>query len=121
MGVTLAYSQRLETTTCPTCGTEFGVSEYLIHTKRKNAGTIYCPNGHRSSWGESEADRLQKELDKQKERTRWAEEETRKVTARLKKTETRIAHGVCPCCNRAFTNLQRHMKTKHKEFVEPAK
>jgi hypothetical protein len=28
----------------------------------------------------------------------------------------RIKHGVCPCCNRTFLNLQRHMTTQHPSF-----
>ena len=24
--------------------------------------------------------------------------------------------GVCPCCNRSFSNLRRHIQAKHKEF-----
>lgn len=38
----------------------------------------------------------------------------RGVTTRLK---NRVANGVCPCCNRTFANLQRHMSTKHKGFI----
>lgn len=34
-------------------------------------------------------------------------------TTRIKK---RIAAGVCPCCNRTFQNLARHMENKHKEY-----
>lgn len=26
-------------------------------------------------------------------------------------------HGVCPCCNRTFSDLQRHMASKHKGFA----
>jgi hypothetical protein len=26
---------------------------------------------------------------------------------------------VCPCCNRSFQNLRRHMATKHPEFNAP--
>lgn len=30
----------------------------------------------------------------------------------------RTAAGVCPCCNRSFVQLARHMKTKHPDHVE---
>lgn len=48
------------------------------------------------------------------------EENKRKESDRKLK---RIHNGVCPCCNRSFVNLQRHMKTKHPEVVsvEPQK
>jgi chemotaxis response regulator CheB len=37
--------------------------------------------------------------------------------AQLTKTKKRVANGVCPCCNRTFKQLARHMKAKHPEFV----
>jgi hypothetical protein len=27
----------------------------------------------------------------------------------------RVNAGICPCCNRHFTDLERHMKSKHVE------
>lgn len=35
------------------------------------------------------------------------------VATRLK---NRAAHGVCPCCNRTFQQLARHMSAKHPDF-----
>lgn len=32
----------------------------------------------------------------------------------------RAAAGVCPCCNRTFEQLGRHMTTKHPEYVKEA-
>lgn len=34
----------------------------------------------------------------------------------LKKIQTRVKGGVCPCCNRSFVQLTRHMKTKHPDY-----
>ena len=49
-----------------------------------------------------------------------AEDEAREALAREAKAisakrriEKRIHAGVCPCCNRSFPNLQRHMAAKH--------
>lgn len=36
--------------------------------------------------------------------------------ARLKK---RVKNGVCPCCTRSFTNLRRHISTKHPDYAAP--
>lgn len=33
------------------------------------------------------------------------------------RTRNRIANGVCPCCDRSFTNLQRHMASKHPDYA----
>jgi DNA repair exonuclease SbcCD ATPase subunit len=37
------------------------------------------------------------------------------VTTRIK---NRASNGVCPCCNRTFQNLARHMHTKHPDFAK---
>lgn len=37
------------------------------------------------------------------------EAEAAKARRKLK----RVQNGVCPCCNRSFWNLERHMKSKH--------
>lgn len=30
-----------------------------------------------------------------------------------KQAQTRIGAGICPCCNRTFSQLARHMQSKH--------
>lgn len=123
MGVLLAYSATLETIVCVTCGIEYAFPTTLHNRHRETHENHYCPNGHQQHYAaETEAEKLRRELEQQKRRTEWAETENKKTLAKLKKTETRIAHGICPCCNRTFANLQRHMKTKHREFIaEPKK
>jgi hypothetical protein len=58
----------------------------------------------------------------QKDREREAKEQaerrlsaTRGVVTRIR---NRVANGVCPCCNRTFADLHRHMASQHPEFVE---
>jgi hypothetical protein len=41
---------------------------------------------------------------------------TKGHVTRKKRQLERVASGVCPCCNRSFVNLRRHMKTQHPEF-----
>lgn len=36
----------------------------------------------------------------------------------LRKTKDRVKNGVCPCCTRHFTNLERHMASKHPGYGE---
>jgi hypothetical protein len=28
----------------------------------------------------------------------------------------RVGNGVCPCCSRSFTNLKRHIRSKHPDY-----
>lgn len=40
------------------------------------------------------------------------------MRGKLKAQTTRVKNGVCPCCNRSFQNLKRHMNTKHPNWSE---
>jgi hypothetical protein len=37
-------------------------------------------------------------------------------TTKARNQLERVGNGVCPCCTRSFTNLRRHMATKHPGF-----
>jgi hypothetical protein len=95
----------------------------LNQTRLNVGGSFYCPNGHGQSYTTPRVTALQRKLEETmralfdaKLKTTEAEQKIRdaeSVTVRLKK---RIANGVCPCCHRTFSNLARHMKTKHKDM-----
>ena len=107
------------------------MADALIHGRRRDHRTWYCPNGHPRHYpGESDiekAQRLQREAERVAEAHRMMREsEARRrasaehrlraqkgVTTKLRK---RIAAGACPCCKRSFQNLARHMQTKHPEY-----
>lgn len=123
---------------CFKCGVVFGMPKALHNTCVRDKQTFYCPNGHGQAYVTSEADKLRTKLQAAEQATRAAEERAareerwrvqanevsrtlerrlaaqRGVTTKMKK---RIAGGACPCCNRTFLNLHRHMQTKHKGFV----
>ena len=115
--VTLEYEQ------CCNCGVPFAFPDWMMRRLREKGGSFFCPNGHSQHYVETENTRLRKQLDEQirvateqAERARvaeLAEGERRKELERLKK---RIKAGTCPCCKRTFSQLNRHMKTKHPEF-----
>ena len=98
---------------CSNCGVEFLVPTGY-HTQLVDKRKIFhCPNGHQQVYADSEVARLEKEVKALKEKAdkalQWLEQE-RKAHARTRK---RHAGAVCPCCNRTFSQLTRHMKTKH--------
>lgn len=123
---------------CIECFVKFGVPVGFNARRQGDKKTFYCPNGHSMSYTESEADRLKARLQAQEQATRKAEEAAeRERRWRLEAAEVhahterrlaaqrgantrmrnRAANGVCPCCNRSFENLRRHMASKHKGFV----
>ena len=121
---------------CGTCGVWYALPDIIIDTARREGGFFSCPNGHERGWHrkdcETEADRVRRERDRLEQRLAEKDDEIqaeRKRTeiqkrsaaaykAHLTKTKKRIDKGVCPCCNRSFHNLRRHMQTKHPDFLE---
>ena len=108
---------------CCSCGVIFGIENYHNEELRKSHQGFYCPNGHSQHYtAKSAAEILQDELTREKARCDQAkmdaQYERRQRIAKqgqLTKVKNRIMNGVCPCCNRYFDNLKRHMEIKHKE------
>lgn len=116
------------------CGMHFGLERTLYNARRKDGGHFYCPNGHYVNWSDTENDKLRADklrLEARLEHVRNERDDAQKHASvqmgratRFKnerdRIKTRIANGVCPCCNRSFQNVKRHMTTKHPNFVIPA-
>lgn len=134
MSAVLDFNQKLQTITCCNCGMTFAVPPSWRQQRIDDKAWWYCPNGHTQHFTESEIDRLKKEVEQEKRNTEWYKTLARskdtqikglniqvgKVKAKLHRTERRIANGGCPCCHRTFINMQRHMKTKHPDYVKGA-
>jgi hypothetical protein len=100
--------------TCSQCGCVFGLGRAHSAALRESHEGFYCPNGHPQYYPAKTEAQIQKEradalADKWRKEAE-AHEATKREAARL---ATRAKNGVCPCCNRSFTNVARHMKTKH--------
>ncbi len=129
--------------TCWKCKIQYGMPEdfYRIAKQMARNTTFYCPNGHSAAFTEGETDEdkmrrerdqaLQKIAEKDDElRRAWAtanqQSEFRKTAERAAATargqvtriKKRASAGICPCCNRHFTQLERHMHTKHPDFTK---
>jgi hypothetical protein len=97
----------------------------------------FCPNGHTWTYvGKSMEQRLEDERNRraaiaaQRDQAR-AERDHEAARARAEKAaktrfknqrdkdRTRIKNGVCPCCNRSFKNVRRHMASQHPDFPPP--
>lgn len=109
---------------CCFCGVIFGIEQNHQKELLKTHQDFYCPNGHKQHYiAETEAERLKRELtiERQQHDQTKAELEHTKYQRRankgvLTKLKARVKNGVCPCCNRSFTDLNRHMKTKHPNY-----
>ncbi len=122
----LTYTKTITMVTeiCCNCGVPFGLPSDFQEQLRKTKNSFYCPNGHGQSYSKSKAEILQDKFNAEKiESEKRLQEMTDRMldeTNRRMKAEKqlkRVHNGVCPCCNRSFQNLQKHMKTKHPEIA----
>lgn len=130
-GFTYAGNTDLKVMTCPICGVTYAIPLLLQENAYKRGkGSIqwFCPNGHQlgyhgKSQAETEADRLRDEARFQRERAGrlaaardQAEASARGYKGAATRARNRAKAGVCPCCNRTFQQLSRHMKSQHPDF-----
>ncbi len=132
MGEVAFIAIKLVDTSCCACGMVFSVPETWLEQRRANGESFFCPNGHSLSYKETTVKKLEKQLENEKQRREWAEkneaaareqEQTARraeaiVRGKLKAQSERVKNGVCPCCNRTFQDLQRHMNTKHPDWTK---
>lgn len=97
---------------------------------------FFCAYGHRQHFvqGETEAAKLRRERDRLAQRIAEKDDEiarqrgfrveaerrlaaTKGVVTRIK---NRVGRGVCPCCNRTFENIARHMANQHPTWTAEA-
>jgi hypothetical protein len=126
---TLTYTGVLRTVSC-WCGIAHAIPDELFGfaQRQRDEGreqtNIYCPLGHKWVFaGEGKVERMQRQLEQSEQRRRATadllahEERSHAATkGHLTRTKRRVAHGVCPCCNRTFKQLERHMASQHPEF-----
>ncbi|CAD7023307.1 hypothetical protein REJC140_00162 [Pseudorhizobium endolithicum] len=121
----------METIICCRCGIRFDVSKTWKAARLNDKATFYCPNGDAQHFTESELDRVRRERDRLKQQIaerddsiararQRADAAERSASARkgvITRLKRRAAAGVCPCCNRTFENLLRHMSSQHPTFA----
>ena len=129
--LTISFTDTLVVVTC-WCGINHAVPADLRDFQQRQFDNgeeqrgIYCPLGHQHiKAGTGKAKRLQRDLERSEARAseRLAELETERrrhsaTKGQLTKVKKRIGKGVCPCCNRHFTNVERHMERQHPELAE---
>lgn len=111
-------------TDCGVCGVTYTVPEVVYNHHWQEGGYHHCPNGHTWGWAKdgTERERLRRERDRLKQRIAEKDDEIaerdRQLIAskgQITKLKKRVSHGVCLECNRTFSNVARHMQTKHPE------
>ncbi|MGC4008837.1 MAG: hypothetical protein QM805_07600 [Pseudomonas sp.] len=123
----------LEEETCCVCHIRFGMPRSFQQDARKNSSIYFCcPNGHRQHYNDevNEREKLRRERDMLKQNAAYLEDRNRELEAAATRSQrqavaykgvatkmkNRVKNGVCPCCNRTFVDLARHMHMQHPEF-----
>ena len=121
---------------CGDCGGTYAILERVRSQKQQEGKCWTCPYCE-CGWGYDNSGlnaKLRREIAQQKKRTEWAQNDAKKERRRADhndrrrrgekaaktRIKNRIAAGVCPCCNRTFQNLARHMANKHPTFTTDA-
>lgn len=119
---------------CWKCKAEIWLPDELLAAARHSSSVgFFCGYGHRAVFqeGEDQETILRRERDRLTQRLAQKDDEIanekkrrREVEASLSATrgvvtriKNRVGHGICPCCNRTFENLHRHMKGKHPDYA----
>lgn len=110
---------------------------------RADHRTFYCINGHPQSYSQqpTEADLIRQERDRLKQQMAQKDDEIALERRNTQSARERAEHerkrangykghaariskrakaGTCPCCNRTFSQLARHMQTQHPTFTPDA-
>jgi hypothetical protein len=129
-GDSFTIVQRLVVETCCNCGMPFAMPEEVKKRLLEEAesGSFYCPLGHGQHYlGKSLEQQLREarnEAAKERDNAvfwKFEEGKRKREVAAAKREATclkkRAAAGVCPCCNRSFVQLTRHMTTQHPDYA----
>jgi hypothetical protein len=127
----------IEVGPCCRCKCEMSLPEDLYRTAKRSSNVeFYCAFGHPQHFveGETEAQKLRRERDRLAQRIAERDDEIARQRTMREETERRLAatrgvvtriknrvgHGVCPCCQRTFGDLARHMASKHPTYAAEA-
>ena len=129
--MTEVLAVQMATITCK-CGGVYQINEAFRARCYDTSSSWTCPYcgtgwGYKGTGRSAQLEREKAELESKLRTEKWRSEqaEAAKLKAQLKaarleaerkRERIRIHNGVCPCCNRTFTSLARHMAMKHPEY-----
>ena len=127
MITTVSQTVSVNVSDAPCCGSWVALTKEQEALRRQNGKTFYCSNGHPLSYSgvltqiKAERDKAfteVRDLRTQAQALRAANDDLLTEVNRQKKQvaniKRRAAAGVCPECHRTFSQVARHMQTKHR-------
>jgi hypothetical protein len=129
---TLTYTKSLVIEECCVCHMTFAMPrDFMDQCRNSTRKFFYCPAGHEQHYTTNQLATLRRKLELAEQQRDWAENARKAARdqaqaaersaaaykGRVTRLKNRAAAGVCPCCNRTFENLHRHMASKHPDFA----
>jgi len=113
---------------CCNCGLPFAMTADFEKERRRDHKAFWCPSGHSQSYGENQTERALRSV---RERLESEQGWSSRLSSRLAVAErslsatrgvvtrqrNRARAGLCPCCNRHFVAMERHMASKHPDYT----
>jgi len=110
---------------CCSCDITYAVPERWKAKWRQEGQTFYCPIGHPQVYTASDnkilrdkVAALESKLTHAQDQLQAAAREVNSAKREANRQRKRAAAGVCPCCNRTFQDVARHMKGQHPDYAE---
>ncbi len=104
---------------CITCGVQYALPKKLDDQRVRDKTWTYCPNGHQQHYlgktPEAERDEARRELRLQREANERLANDAMNQAKEIKRLKRHASAGLCSFCRRHFVNLERHVKSKHKQ------
>lgn len=120
---------------CWNCHAWYGLDRAAFDRLRVTGDNWFCPYCGKSTVVRTSVKaQLERQLAAARQQEQWANERAERAARRavsaemsrrvtkghLTRVKKRVAAGVCPCCNRTFADLARHMAGKHPEYATEA-
>ena len=129
-GAAIQINSKYEVIYCYKCRIPFAVPAAIRRRWVEDGDSFYCPNGHSQYYTESDVQRLEKQLERERRRREFAEHgerrfreqseaaerRSRAYKGHLTRIKKRVGAGTCPCCQRHFKQLAAHMENKHPHY-----
>lgn len=140
MSATTHASTELSQLICPHCAGAYAISKAYLDNARQVGGFKHCwtcpycktERGYGASDLKLEIDRLKTSVASLEGANTWLREQRNNAQKEaqhfrksrdgmkgvLAKTKKRISAGTCPCCQRTFQSLSRHMAHMHPDYTK---
>lgn len=125
--LTVDITETVIATDCCECGFTIWMPVGFMRQRKRDHRLFHCTScGQDQYWAqESDIERERRlrsaavdQLNTVRQQRDHIERRRRGEKAAKTRIKNRIARGVCPCCNRTFANLAKHMAGQHPDYLQ---